>query len=158
MKKNFKIFFFALLLLYFLIFLEKIHHILCSIGPSINFELSEVKIRQKLDKKMWNFEIWWFFFKNCILGHLQAFLGVKHKIKVLRIKKYAFIVIFSKIEALEVLKKNLKNLSKCRTSQPCLLPLDTFWVAKYPKTVQFSSDIPFWKAIKLTIPELLSVL
>ena len=154
------------MLLYFLIFLEKIHHILCSIGPSINFELSEVKIRQKLDKKMWNFEIWWFFsknwwfffFKNFILGHLQAFLGVKHKIKVLRIKKYAFIVIFSKIEALEVLKKNFKKLSKCRTSQPCLLPLDTFWVAKYPKTVQFSSVIPFWKAIKLRIPELLSVL
>ena len=36
---------------------------------------------------------------------------------------------------------------KCRTSQTCFLPLDTFWVAKYPKTVQFSSVIPFWKAI-----------
>ena len=42
-------------------------------------------------------------------------MGVKHKIKVLRIKKYAFIVIFSKIEALEVLKKNSKN---CQNAEP----------------------------------------
>mgnify|MGYP005751810819 CR=1 FL=1 len=42
---------------------------------------------------------------------------------------------------------------KCWTSNPCILPLDTFYIAKYPKIVQFSSVIPFWKAIKLLIPE-----
>ena len=81
--------FFALLLLHFLIFLNKFHHILCSIDPSINFELSNVKIRHKLVKKCEILKsgdffpiIGDFFFKNCILGHLEAFLGVKHKIKV----------------------------------------------------------------------------
>ena len=51
MKKISKFFFCPFAPLFFFIFLEKIHHILCSIGPFINFELSEVKIRQKLDKK-----------------------------------------------------------------------------------------------------------
>jgi len=42
---------------------------------------------------------------------------------------------------------------KCRTSKPCMLPLDTLCiVTKF--ILQFSSVIPFWKAIKLTIPEL----
>ena len=81
MKKKFKKFFFGLLLLYFLIFLEKIHHILCSIGPSINFELSEVKIRQKLDKKCEILKFGDFFpkigdfFQKLHLGHFEAFLG-----------------------------------------------------------------------------------
>ena len=46
-------------------FLKKDLHIMCFRGPSINFE----------KKKIWTFEIWWFFFKNCISGHLEAFFG-----------------------------------------------------------------------------------
>ena len=84
---------------------------------------------------------------------------VMHKIKVVQYQKCVNYHHSNKITGLKGLKiSSDKKVFKCRTSQPCILPLDTFWVAKYPKTVQFSSVIPFWKAIKLTIPELLSVL
>ena len=84
---------------------------------------------------------------------------VMHKIKVVQYQKCVNYHHSNKITGLKGLKiSSDKKVFKCRTSQPCILPLDTFWVAKYPKTVQFSSVIPFWKAIKLRIPELLSVL
>ena len=50
LQTNFN-FFFAFLLLLYLRFLKKNHHIVYSRGTSINFELSNVQIRQKLDKK-----------------------------------------------------------------------------------------------------------
>ena len=71
---------------------------------------------------------------------------------------YTCFIHFEKSQKMKALGHRNVILVKSRTSQPWTLPLDTFYIAKYPKIVQFSSVIPFWKAIKLLIPEFLSVL
>ena len=71
---------------------------------------------------------------------------------------YTCFIHFKKSPKMKGLVQKNVILVKSRTSQPWTLPLDTFYIAKYPKIVQFSSVIPFWKAIKLLIPEFLSVL
>ena len=71
---------------------------------------------------------------------------------------YSCFIHFEKSQKMKALGHKNVILVKSRTSQPWTLPLDTFYIFKYPKIVQFSSVIPFWKAIKLLIPEFLSVL
>ena len=71
---------------------------------------------------------------------------------------YTCFIHFEKSQKMKALGHKNVILVKSRTSQPWTLPLDTFYIAKYPKIVQFSSVIPFWKAIKLLILEFLSVL
>ena len=71
---------------------------------------------------------------------------------------YTCFIHFEKSQKMQALGHKNVILVKSPTSQSWTLPLDTFYIAKYPKIVQFSSVIPFWKAIKLLIPEFLSVL
>ena len=71
---------------------------------------------------------------------------------------YTCFIHFEKSQKMKALGHKNVILVKSWTSQPWTLPLDTFYIAKYPKIVQFSSVIPFWKAIKLLIPEFLFVL
>ena len=94
---------------------KKFHYILCSRGPFINFELSNIKNLTKIRQKMWNFEIWWFFVKNCILGHLQAFLGVRHKMKVAQNQKTCILSHLQQDWSSRNAKKNPKN---CPNAEP----------------------------------------